>query len=357
MLPIFVYKFLKRDYMKRAILLIMISTFVGILFTSCDSCSRNKDKKHAVKAEKIKEIRAKTNIEILRYEKDLFSLDINNLGKELARIQPKYSFFLNGDINDPNNQKQLYSFITDPVTREIYLETMRIYPNLDELTQKLNDAFSYYTYYFPKSKVPKVFSYVSSLDFEMPIKFADSVLIIALDMYLGKDCKFYKQIGIPVYKSNLFMKQYIVPDCLKEMAFSHITFDQSRITLLDEMVLEGKRLYFTEALLPQEHDSIIMGYSSSQLKWVQQNEASMWAYIIDKELLYTIDSKIIMKFIKDAPFTSFFSNDSPGRTGAWIGWQIVRSYMNNYKEATLEQLLLETNSQKILNISKYKPRK
>lgn len=343
--------------MKRVIILFILSIVIGLSFSSCDSCSRDKDKKHAVKAEKIKEIRTKININILRYEKDLFSLNPKDFGNELVRIQPKYSFFLNGNVRDPKNQQQLYAFISDPVTVDIYKETMRVFPNLEDVEKQLNEAFSYYNYYFPKSKTPKVFSYVSSLDFEMPIKFADSVLIIALDMYLGKDCKFYKQVGIPVYKSNLFMKQYIVADCLKEMAFSHIKFDNARITLLDEMLMEGKRLYFAEALLPEEQDSIIIGYSSAQMKWVQQNETTMWAYIIDKELLYTTDSKVIMKFINDAPFTSFFSNESPGRAGAWIGWQIIRSYMNNYKEANLEQLLLETNSQKILNLSKYKPRK
>jgi hypothetical protein len=33
-----------------------------------------------------------------------------------------------------------------------------------------------------------------------------------------------------------------------------------------------------------------------------------------------------------APFSKFYleiDNDSPGRIGAWIGWQMVRSYMKN----------------------------
>lgn len=343
--------------MKRFIIFTTLAILIGISFSSCDSCSRKKDKKFAVKADKIKEIRAKINTTIYRYEKDLFTLNPKEFGNELARIQPKYPFFLNGNVQDPRNQQQLYGFINDPVTQEIYKETIKTYPNLDDIKLKFDESFSYYNYYYPNKPIPKVFTYVSSLDFEMPIKYADTILIIALDMYLGKDCKFYKQSGTPLYKSARYSREYIIADCFKEMAYSHMKFDNSRVSLLDEMIIEGKRLYFAESMLPNEHDTTLIGYPLNKLKWAQQNEANMWGYIIDKELLYTPDTKIIMKFINDAPFTTFFANDSPGRVGAWIGWQIVRSYMNNNKNFTLEQLMNEPNGQKILNLSKYKPAK
>jgi hypothetical protein len=343
--------------MKRQILFLLIVSSLGLFLSSCDSCSRNKEKKYAVKADKIQEIRAKVNTTIYRYETALFNLNPKDFGNELARIKPTYSFFLSGDVRDPKNQQQLYAFISDPITLEIYRETMKKYPDVTALKAQFDDAFSYYNYYFPNQKIPKVFTYVSSLDYEMPIKFADSVLIIALDMYLGKDCKYYPQIGVPIYKSERCSKEYIVADCMKEMAFSQIKFDNSRVTLLDEMINEGKRLYFAEAMLPNENDTIIIGYPQKKLEWAQKNEANMWGYIIENKMLYTPDSKIILKFINEAPFTSFFTNDSPGRVGAWIGWQIVRAYMNNYKNANLTELLNETNSQKILTLSKYKPKK
>jgi hypothetical protein len=343
--------------MKRFFILMLFVSLCSLSFHSCDSCNRNKDKKHAVKAEKIKEIRAKINTPVFRYEKDLFSLNLKDFPNELARLQPKYPFFLNGDIRDPKNQQQLYAFITDPITKEIYDETLKQFPNIDDLKRDLDDGFSYYNYYFPQDKIPTVYTYVSSLDYELPIKYTDSVLIIALDMYLGKSCKYYPQIGMPLYKTIRCSKEYIVVDCFKEIAFSHIKYDNARTTLLDEMILEGKRLYFAESMLPNESDSIIIGYTNAKLNWAQQNEANMWGYIIDKNLLYTPDSKIIMKFINDAPFTSFFSNDSPGRAGVWIGWQIVRAYMNNNKNANLADMLKEPSGQKILNLSKYKPKK
>jgi uncharacterized protein YjaZ len=60
----------------------------------------------------------------------------------------------------------------------------------------------------------------------------------------------------------------------------------------------------------------------------------------------------------EAPFSKFYidiDKESPGRIGVWLGWQIVRSYMNN-NEVTLQQLL-QTNAEEIFNKSKYKPKK
>ena len=48
-------------------------------------------------------------------------------------------------------------------------------------------------------------------------------------------------------------------------------------------------------------------------------------------------------------------NDSPGRIGVWIGWQIIKSYMKN-NDVTLQKLM-DTSPEIIYNKSKYKPRK
>jgi uncharacterized protein YjaZ len=84
----------------------------------------------------------------------------------------------------------------------------------------------------------------------------------------------------------------------------------------------------------------------------------MWRYFIEKELLYSDDQKLIPRFINMAPFSKFYleiDNDTPGRVGAWIGWQIVRSYMENNK-VSLQQLL-NSNAKEIFEKSKYKPKK
>ncbi|NOR88304.1 MAG: hypothetical protein GQ527_11915 [Bacteroidales bacterium] len=62
------------------------------------------------------------------------------------------------------------------------------------------------------------------------------------------------------------------------------------------------------------------------------------------------------KFINDAPFTAVLGDDSAPRTGIWLGYQIVYSYMKN-SEVDLMDLLKNTDAQQILQQSSYKPRK
>jgi uncharacterized protein YjaZ len=48
-------------------------------------------------------------------------------------------------------------------------------------------------------------------------------------------------------------------------------------------------------------------------------------------------------------------NESPGQVGAWIGWQIVRSYAKNNDVPVAK--LLEINAKELFKKSKYKPNK
>jgi uncharacterized protein YjaZ len=73
-------------------------------------------------------------------------------------------------------------------------------------------------------------------------------------------------------------------------------------------------------------------------------------------LLYSTDPIAKQKFIIDAPFTSFFGNDSPPRLGCWIGYQIVDKLMQDNKSITLPELMNDYDSQKILKRSGFKPK-
>ena len=124
------------------------------------------------------------------------------------------------------------------------------------------------------------------------------------------------------------------------------------------MIYYGKQLYLNDLLLTDYTDAEKMGYSPEQIIWCQENESYMWRYFIEKEMLYSNDQKLISRFINPAPFSKFYleiDNDSPGQVGAWIGWQMVRSYMKNNDVPLVD--LLKTNAKEIFVKSKYKPKK
>lgn len=342
--------------MKRLIVLLGLSILTMINFSSCNSCNRTKEKKFAVKQSQLKEAKQQIKISIDRYEQDLFTVRKDSFLSDLQKVQRKYPFFLEGDLEDVRNQKQLWGYINDPMIKEVFQKTQKRFPNLNKLTGDLLEAMSYYKTYLPEATIPKVYTYVSGFDYELPVKYMDNMLIIALDMFIGPHVDYYDQLGIPKFVSFGYQPEFIVPVSFKEISYAYLPSPKTRVTLLDYMIFEGKKLYFTELMMPHMHDSLIIGYPLQKLDWAIQNEGNIWAYLIENNLLYSKDNKTIVKFINDAPFTSVFARESPGRIGHWVGWQIVRSYMNT-NEVDLLEMMKNENFREILEKSRYKPKK
>jgi len=75
-------------------------------------------------------------------------------------------------------------------------------------------------------------------------------------------------------------------------------------------------------------------------------------------LLYSTDHQLGPRFLDPAPFSKFrleLDNESPGRLGRYMGWQIVRAFMarNNLSP----QQLLELPAEEVFRRSNYKPKK
>ena len=97
------------------------------------------------------------------------------------------------------------------------------------------------------------------------------------------------------------------------------------------------------------------GYSKEQYKWAVGHESAIWHKLVEKNMVYDKSDDVARRMIEETPFTRDFGNDSPGRLGVFIGFQIVQSYMKTHPETTLDQLMKMTDSQKLLKESGYKP--
>lgn len=296
-------------------------------------------------------------VSVNRYEQVLFSINPAALREEVDPYVETFHLFLGDEIDQPWAQRQLYDYITDPLIIELFQETMEVWTSLTELEATLTKAFSYYRYHFPELPIPDLYSYVSGLDYTMPVKYADNSLVFALDMYLGREFPKYLQIGIPAYQVNRLEPPFLPVDMMHMMAEKHMQeTGYLPESFLDYMIYEGKMLYFVDCMLPLSHDSLKIGYTADQLNWMEQNRGYVWSYYLENEFLYSSDRQIISRFIGEAPFTSAFSRNSAPRTAAWIGWQIVREYMRRNPDKTLKELITSTDSRQILNESRYRGR-
>jgi hypothetical protein len=108
-------------------------------------------------------------------------------------------------------------------------------------------------------------------------------------------------------------------------------------------------------IYPFLHERFIIGYSEEKYAWANQYLGNVWNYLIEKNELFGKGEALLRCYIEETPFTKPFGNESPGRIGAFVGWRLIQSYMANNQEVTLQELMQETDYQKILNSAKFKP--
>lgn len=305
-------------------------------------------------------------VRIRRMEKDLFSMHPDSIQSGSKMMLDKYgqfyvrfitSFINDGGLTDSTYGYNLKRFITDQDMRTVYNDCTNEYRELTWLEEDLTDAFRRYRYHFPEKPLPSVITMISGFNYS--VIYSDNTLGIGLDMYMGQNYKYYEMMfeQLPLYRRKNMRREYMLPDCLKGWMLTENRMDMSRTDLLSSMIYHGKMLYLLDAMLPNVHDTLKMGYTAQQLGWCVENEHNMWAYFLERNMLYSTDMAEAQKFIAEGPFTAAFNKQSPAQVGIWIGWQIVRDYMNKNPEITLEQLMNEKDAQRILTKARYKPEK
>ena len=131
--------------------------------------------------------------------------------------------------------------------------------------------------------------------------------------------------------------------------------EMTRGNLLDNIVHEGKMLYYLDLVLPETPDSLKVGFTAAQLKWCEESEESIWAFLLQEDLLFSSRLADIQRLIGEGPSTKGMPQESPARAAVWTGWQIVREFMERNPEVTIQQLFEMKDGQQILKKSGYRP--
>lgn len=333
------------------------SVFIFISLISLIACKTNR---YDVDISNIK-----ADVRIKRLERDLFTINPDEIPALVPFLKEKYGNFLQlfsyvintGDIRDSSFSDFLIRFSTDKLNNEVYDLTATIFPDMTGTEESLSKAFRYYKYYFPEKSIPDVFTCISG--FNNSIITGDQIIGICLDRYLGADCVYYPRLGIYKYLSDRMESSYIVSDCifawgLTEWSYQGAAYSSDNV--MTQILHEGKLKYYQKCMLPDVPDEILFGFSSDQMKFCKNNEDRMWQYLLEHNLLFSTDQLVIRKLTGEAPFTAFFTNESPGKAAVWIGFRIIDSYMSKNPETGLEELMKDTNIQTILEKAKYSPK-
>lgn len=305
-------------------------------------------------------------VNIRRFDREFAMLDTTMMQASLRKLDIRYPSFLPVYLEDIMNfgpfpdssaafGSEISAFLNGRDIKLLNDSVQAHFPDMSTIESGLKQGFRYMKYYFPAFQPPSVVTFISGLANYGAIT-VDSVLGIGLDMFLGKDFLPYTKVvdPYPSYILHQFTPAFIVPDCLKVLEQQMFPMPSGG-TLLDEMIAHGKQLYFLDRIMPHAPDSLKIGYTEAQLVWCQKNEQFIWQYMVQNNLLYIHDQQRIMHYIGPGPSTQGMPSAAPGDLGSWIGWQIVRKYVEVNPGITLAELMKISGGQELLTGSGYSP--
>ncbi|WP_318309718.1 gliding motility lipoprotein GldB [Flagellimonas crocea] len=287
------------------------------------------------------------DVQVSRFDREF----ANAAASDIPKLKARYPYLFPEQFPD----SVWVAKLTDTIQIELSEEVDKTFGNFEEESKDLESLFKHIKYYFPSTEIPHVVTLTSDVRYENRIILTDSLLLIGLDNYLGKDHHFYE--GMQRYIAASLDKKFLVSDVASAFAKKVISYPRNR-TLLSRMVYYGKELYLKDKLLPTITDAQKIGYSEEEMDWARANEEQMWRYFVERELLYSTDAGLDRKFLDPAPFTKFgleLDNESPPRLGRYLGWQIVRAFMEKTDTDLTQMLGLPADE--ILKQSNYKPKK
>ena len=305
------------------------------------------------------------NLDFARFDQDLLNCYTQGYKSCIDKIETQYGFFFQSymrdimgfrDMADMPVKDMLYQFLENEDIQTLYEDVEDKYADMNEVKEDITLMMRYFKYHFPEEKIPTIVTYVAP--FQYANVFYYDTIGIGLDMYLGSDYQFYPTVdGLPAYKIRKLSKEYMVPNVAKTLISMKFPEPPSQHRFIDVIMYEGKVLYFLDAILPNVHDTLKMGYTKQQLQWCEDNKPLMWAHFIETELLYSTDMKHYIRYLNDGPFTTApgVPPESAPMIGIWTGWQIVREYMEKHPNVTLKQLMEMNDAERLLKDSGYKP--
>ncbi|MEI8278986.1 MAG: hypothetical protein WCG87_04430 [Bacteroidota bacterium] len=340
--------------------ILIVMSIITLLVQSCNN------------GENLPDVSAiKLSLQTRRLDQDLAQLDTNQVAAGLQKLSAKYPDFLNfyldtvlgfgidGKYVDTSAaiQQGLRVFLTYKDYRGLFDTVAKHFPDTKQLDEQLTKGFQYMKFYNPNYVVPKVVYFTSGLQKLSAFTYEDKILCIGLDMYLGEKYPYYASVGIPEYMTAHLRPEYVLPNAFKviyEMNHPFVTDKEN--TLLDMMIQRGKEQYFLNKVIPFCKDSAKLGYTQKQLDWCKGNEAMIYNFFVHENLLYDVSWQKVLGYVSEGPSATGMPVESPGNVGTYLGLQIVNAYMQQHPKMTMDELFRNTDAQRFLSESKYKPK-
>lgn len=291
-------------------------------------------------------------VDFKRYDQAVFSQNLHELTVNYPKFTPFYlaNIIKVDDCTDSTTVAYLKKF-TNTYRNNAYDSVQAVFPNMKTIAKQLGSALGNYKAVFPTDSLPEFYTHFSG--FNAPLVAVGSIVSVSLENYLG-DSDFYNELGVYHYLRKGMYPDKIAVDIVRMLLLQKAASERSTDNLLSAMIFQGKVYYSLQQMFPQKNLSFLLNYTEEQEQWCKANEPKMWSFLIEQKHLFSTNYRTIRSYIEPAPFTKGFPNESPGQAGVWIGYQIVKNYMDN-TQTSLSQLLEKTDYPTILQQAAYNP--
>lgn len=333
-------------------MIIKLTGFIAVLLLLVVSCKP--------KAPNVDHIMV--DFKLVPFYEDLFSIPPDSIEAEKGRLINDYGSYLDaysyrvvgaGSPMADDFAHNMGLFVGYKENLEVLDTCRKVFADLTKLKKELEQGFKFYRHYFPENSIPDVYLHISG--FNQSILVDSSWVSVSIEKYLGRDCIFYEWLSIPVYLRRKMIPEKITPDVMKAIAMTQFLYNDSVDNLLSQMVYNGMIQYFLKQVMPYHSDELLFDFSKEQLEWCRYYEKMMWSSIIERKHLFTTDRMVVQKYVGESPFSYYFGQDSPGRTGVFLGYRIVQSFMKRNPDITLSQLMEIRDYNQILVRAGYRP--
>jgi hypothetical protein len=278
---------------------------------------------------------------ILRNSSDKELLDLKSKFKRNNSSILDYTFgyciggSLQSDSSYINGLKRFYS---NNYIQRLGGTIKKTHGNFSSEKKELFIAFRRLKAFFPERKIPNQVYFINS-SFSASVFSTEKEIAIGVERYLGSNEKVIKELPTNQFYTwikNGMKKEYLSRDVMAGWLMTHYCTETSE-NYASEMMRWGKILYITQGTLPNVKTNTILRYTNKQFNWALKNEGVFWKYLVENELLFKTDEKTRSNLLNEGPFTGGLPEESPDRLGQFLGWRIVKQYMENHS-ISLSQL-------------------
>ena len=265
-------------------------------------------------------------------------------------------FFSNYIIrNNDDFFSNLISFKNDTLIKEANDSiSLFLNKNEDEIYDEISYSLNKFYGFFPSLTQTKVYIYNSG--FNYGIISYDDIVAIGLDNYLNENSKFYKMLSIPDYLRKYKSKRYINANLIEVIFNSYFQEYYKRNNFLSSLIYKGKIMYVIEKCSKSSRE-VNFSYTNEEYLWCEENEFQIWNFFIENNLIFSNNQNNLRSYLDYSPFAKGMPQESPGRIAYYVGYKIFKKYAEKHKHKTLFELIAETDENKILSESKYRPKK